>query len=158
MSIVSNATPIISLAGIKRIGLLFELFEKISVPEAVYAEIKAKKAPGFDEIDHEFFDILEIKGKEYLGFLLNELDEGEAEAIVLAKEMEADALIIDERRGYAIAHSQGINAIGTLTILLMAKQRGLIETVKPLLDGMILNGRWYSESVYATYLRKIGEL
>lgn len=158
MSIVSNATPIISLAGIKRIGLFFELFGKVSVPEAVYAEIKAKKAPGFDEIDNVFFEVLEIKGREYLGFLLNELDAGEAEAIILAKEMGADALIIDERRGYAIARSQGINAIGTLTILLMAKQRGLIETVKPLLDGMISNGRWYSKRVYAAYLRKIGEL
>jgi predicted nucleic acid-binding protein len=94
----------------------------------------------------------------YLGFLLNDLDLGEAEALLLAAEINADVLIIDERLGYQMAKSKGINAIGTLTVLLMAKQQGIIESVKPLLDDMIQKGRWYSHSVYDNFLKQIGEL
>ena len=89
--------------------------------------------------------------------MLNDLDLGEAEAILLSLEIEADVLIIDERLGYQIAKSQKINAIGTLSVLLMAKQQGLIENVKPLLDEMIQKGRWYSRKVYNNFLRQIGE-
>ena len=80
------------------------------------------------------------------------------ESILLAKEINADALIIDERTGYKIAKFQGINAIGTLSILLLSKERGLIEVVKPLLDDMIIKGRWYSSFVYENFLKQIGEL
>ncbi|HIE01361.1 MAG TPA: DUF3368 domain-containing protein [Thiotrichaceae bacterium] len=158
MKVVSNATPIISLATIDQLSLLHKLFGTIYVPKAVYQEIKAKEAFGYQEIESEYFKIAEITGTKYLGFLLNDLDLGEAEAILLSIEIEADVLIIDERLGYKIAKSQKINAIGTLSVLLMAKQQKLIESVKPLLDEMIQKGRWYSRTVYNHFLRKIGEL
>lgn len=158
MKVVSNTTPIISLSSIQQLELLRLLFRKIYIPKAVYNEIKAKKTFGYKEIDADYFEILEIKGKKYLGFLLNDLDVGEAEAIVLAKEIDADILIMDERMGYKIAKSQGIFPIRTLTVLLIAKQRGLIPSVRPLLDEMIQKGRWYSGRVYKSFLEKIGEL
>ncbi|MFV9690725.1 MAG: DUF3368 domain-containing protein [Desulfobacteria bacterium] len=86
------------------------------------------------------------------------MDRGEAEAILLAKEVQADTLIIDERIGYTIAKAQGLHVIGTLTVLLMAKEHGLISTVKPLLDEMIRKGRWYSQFVCKDFLRKTEEL
>lgn len=158
MKVVSNATPIISLATINQLSLLQKLFGKIYVPKAVYKEIKVKEAFGYQEIDSEYFQIAEITGKKYLGFLLNDLDLGEAEAILLSTEIDADVLIIDERLGYKMAKSQKINAIGTLSVLLMAKQQGLIENVKPLLDEMIQKGSWYSHAVYNNFLKQIGEL
>jgi len=158
MKVVSNATPIISLAAIEQLSLLQTLFGEIYVPKAVYEEIKAKEAFGYQEIDSEYFQIAEITtGTKYLGLLLKDLDLGEAETILLAIEMEADVLIIDERLGYQIAKSQKINAIGTLSVLLMAKQQGLIKNVKPLLDDMIQKGRWYSHAVYNHFLKQIGE-
>ena len=60
-------------------------------------------------------------------------------------------------QGYQIAKQQGLHVIGTLTVLLMAKQQGLILSVRPLLDEMIQKGRWYSQSVYHSFLRQIGE-
>ncbi|MDL1976123.1 MAG: DUF3368 domain-containing protein [Deltaproteobacteria bacterium] len=158
MKVVSNATPIISLATIGRISLLHQLFGKIYIPREVYDELKSKKAPGYQEIDAPYFQVREIQGAPYIGFLLHDLDRGEAEAILLAKELQADTLIIDERIGYAIAKAQGLHVIGTLTVLLMAKEHGLISTVKPLLDEMIRKGRWYSQFVYKDFLKKIGEL
>jgi len=157
MKVVSNTTPIISLATIDQLSLLPKLFGKIYVPTAVYQEIKAKEAFGYQEIDSEYFQIMQITGTKYLGLLRNDLDLGEAEAILLSLEIEADVLIIDEHLGYQIAKSQKINAIGTLSVLLMAKQQGLIEKVKPLLDEMIQKGRWYSDAVYNSFLKQIGE-
>ena len=101
--------------------------------------------------------MINIQGNDYLGFLLNELDRGEAEAIFLAKELNADMLIIDERMGYKIAQSQKIVSIGTLTVLQVAKEKQLIKKVKPLLDEMIEKGRWYCNAVYTQFLKQIGE-
>lgn len=158
MNVVSNATPIISLAAIGRLELCQQLFGQISIPQAVYQEIKAKKAPGHQEIDASYVRVQAIQGVLYVDLLTHELDRGEAEAILLAKELHADALIIDERAGYLIAKAQGLHVIGTLTVLLMAKEHRLIPAVKPLLDEMLRRGRWYSQRVYVDFLTKIGEL
>lgn len=158
MKTVSNATPIISLSSIGQTDLLKKLFGKILVPKAVYAEIKNKNRFGYHEIDADFFEVREIQGKIYLGFLRNDLDQGEAEAILLAKESDADILIIDERMGYNIAQSQGIFVIGTLTVLSMAKTCGYIENVRPFMDELIARGRWYSKRVYNCFLKKMKEL
>jgi len=158
MKIVSNSTPIISLATIGYIHLLPELFNIINIPKAVYNELKKKEAPGHYEVDKKYFRVQEIQGKKYLGLLLKDLDAGEAESIILAHEINAETLIIDERAGYNTAKSLRINVIGTLSVLLMAKEAGLINKVKPLLEEMIKNGRWYSISVYNNFLSEIGEL
>lgn len=157
MKVVSDATPIISLSSIHKLKLLQLLFKQIYIPKAVYKEIKSKKHFGYKEIDADWFNVSDIKGKSYLGFLLNDLDAGEAEAIVLAKEIKAEILLIDERIGYHIAKSQNIFAIVTLSVLLIAKQKGLIQSVRPLLDEMMKKGRWYSKRTYESFLDKIGE-
>lgn len=157
MIVVSNTTPIISLCSIYQVELLKKLFGKIIVSKAVYREVKGKNRFGYQEIDADFFEVRDIRGKMYLGFLTNELDQGEAESILLAKELQADILIIDERMGYKIAQSQGLFVIGTLTILAMAKTDGYIENVKPFIDTLIANGRWYSQQVYNRFLQEMGE-
>jgi len=77
---------------------------------------------------------------------------GEAETIILAKEINADLVVIDENVGYQFANNVGLTTIRTLSILLKAKQQGEIVAVKPLLDDMIAQGRWYSANVYRTFL------
>lgn len=157
-TIVSNATPVISLASADALFLFEKLFGKVIIPEAVYNEIYSARYPGYTELNSNIFEIRKISDRVSLGFLLNDLDLGEAESILLAKEINADKLIIDERLGYKIAQTQGLFVIGTLTVLLMAKQDGIITSVKPILDKMINNGRWYSKKVYEHFLKTIGEL
>ncbi len=156
--VVCNATPIISLASIRQLPLLEKLFNTIYIPEAVYDEIMRGRYPGYTELVKPPFQIKKVKQVTALQFLLNDLDLGEAETLLLAKEINADIVIIDERLGYKIAYSQGLNVIGTLSVLLMAKKQGLIPAVKPHLDDMILKGRWYSDKVYNYFLKSIGEL
>ncbi|ACF13805.1 nucleic acid-binding protein contains PIN domain-like protein [Chloroherpeton thalassium ATCC 35110] len=158
MIIVSNTTPIISLSSIGKIDILKDLFNEIIISEAVYDEIKEKKSYGYDEVELDFIKVQSIKGEIYRDLLLNQLDLGEAETIILAKEINADYVLIDENIGYKIARNSGLDVIRTLSILLKAKEKGIISEIKPLLDEMIAKGRWYSKNVYVKFLSRINEL
>ena len=158
MKIVSNTTPIISLASIGKLDLLKKLFKEVIISQAVYAEIKAREGYGYEEVESDFIKIKSIKGDIYRDLLLNQLDLGEAETIIIAKEINADFVIIDENIGYKIARNSGLNAIRTLSILLKAKEKGIIQELKPALDEMISKGRWYSKRVYESFLSRAGEL
>jgi predicted nucleic acid-binding protein len=87
-----------------------------------------------------------------------EVDEGEAEAIALAFELNADLLLIDERIGRAVASRLGIRFIGLLGVLIEARHKGLILAVKPVLDELIAGaGFWVTRELYDSVLRAAGE-
>ena len=86
------------------------------------------------------------------------LDLGESEALALYWETEADFLLIDEKRGRIIAIRNGIKTIGTIGILLASKQKGLIKSVKPLLEQLAKNGFRISETFYQQILERAEEL
>ena len=158
MKVVANTTPLISLASIGKLELLKDIFGEIIIADAVYNEIKAKRGYGYNEIDTAFIRVQSIKGIAYRDFLLNQLDLGETETIILAKEIDADFVIIDENIAYKIAKSSELNVVRTLSILLRAKEKGFVPALKPLLDEMIIKGRWYSQRVYKTILEQAGEI
>lgn len=153
MIVVSNTTPIISLASIDKIYLLKKLFDNIYIPKAVYDEIKSKDSFGFDEIDDDFFVVKEVQDRLAVNILLNDLDLGEAETIVLAKELSSDIVLIDENIGYKIASSQNLNVKRTLSLVIALKKKGYIDFVKPILDDMISKKRWISRNVYFEVLK-----
>jgi len=155
---VSNATPIISLSSIGKIELLRDIFQNIIIPQAVYDEIKAKQKDGYEEVNAQFIIVQSVTNTERALFYGNMLGMGEAQTIVLSEEIKADNTIIDENIGYAIAKDVGLNVIRTLSILLKAKELGLVSSVKPLIDEMILRKRWYSRHVYHAFLKKAGEI
>ncbi len=157
MIVVSNTTPIITLACINKIDILKHFFDKVYIPQAVYDEIKSKRAYGYREIDDDFFEVTTIKDTFAQNILLNDLDLGEAQTIVLAKELNADIVLIDETIGYNIAKSQMLNVQRILSFLIASKKKGYINEVKPLLDEMIDKGRWISGKVYRDVLRFCGE-
>ena len=158
MITVSNTTPIISLSSIGKIEILKCIFQEVIIPQAVYEEIKTKQGYGFNEADSKFIKVLSIDSGEYKLLYLDQLDRGEAETILLSKQLNADNTIIDENLGYTVAKESGLNVIRTLSILLKAKEYGIITEVKPLLDDMILKGRWYSNHVYYAFLKKANEI
>ena len=158
MKTVSNTTPIISLSSIGKIEILKDIFQEVIIPQAVYDEIKVKQGYGYNEVDLSFIKVQTIQNTEQEKILLEQLDAGEAQAIVLSQEVNADNTIIDENVGYTVAKESGLNVIRTLSILLKAKEINAISEVKPLLDEMISKGRWYSNRVYYSFLRRANEL
>jgi predicted nucleic acid-binding protein len=64
------------------------------------------------------------------------LDPGEFAALVLAVEIHADAVLVDERVGHEFALKLGLRPLGVLGILLRAKSSGLLSEVRPALDNL----------------------
>lgn len=87
-----------------------------------------------------------------------DLDAGEAESIVLAVEMNAGLLILDERLGRFHAKHASLNVTGTIGVLLKAKRAGLVKEIKPLLQELISKDVWISEKLFAEILKRSGEI
>jgi uncharacterized protein len=155
-NVVSDTGPIIALAQIGQLDRLYDLFGQILIPPAVQAEIKdetsiaAMNAAGWIQVKP-------VQAAVAVQLLREELDAGESEAIVLAQEVDADLSLFDERAATRKARKLGLKTIGTLGVILMAKNQGLIPQLKPQLDALHQTGFHMSEMLYSQVLNSAGE-
>ena len=84
------------------------------------------------------------------------IDPGETSAIALAQALGAGVLM-DDKAGCAVAKQLGIAVIGTAGVLVLAKRRGLLPKVRPLLDALIESGYFSGSNVVNEALRLSGE-
>jgi len=161
MIVVSNTSPIINLATIGQLDLLRQLYGRVVIPQAVYDEIVETGAqqPGAVQVrTSDWIETRQVSDRRLAAELEAEVDKGEAQAIVLAKELQADLLLIDERKGRRVAGRFGIRVVGLLGVLVVAKQRGHVAAVKPVLDALISQaGFWIGKSLYDQVLETMGE-
>lgn len=161
MIIVSDTSPIINLAMIGKLELLQLLFETVLIPEAVFHEITVKGAgqPGALEVQSlPWFQVRTAINRPLVTALASELDPGEAEAIALAVELDADVILLDERRGRRVAARFDLRYLGLFGILLEAKRRGLITEVKTAVEDLIVRaGFWVDEALFRRVLELAGE-
>ncbi|MFQ5686048.1 MAG: DUF3368 domain-containing protein [Candidatus Scalindua sp.] len=160
--IVSNSSPLINLSAIGEFNLLRELYEEILIPSAVWDEvvIKGKEQPGAAEVQNAKWIKKElVANMSFVEVLTLNLDKGEAEAIALAKEKNAEIILIDDKSARKIAHHLGLNYIGLLGVLREAKSRGIIRNIKGYMDLLrTVAGFWISENVYKDVLKLENEL
>lgn len=158
MDLVVNSGPLISLARIGQLELLPDLFAEIAVPRAVFEEVTQDKTqPGAEAVaGAEWLRVLEVRDIAAVERLSSSLGAGESEVLVLAQEVGATAAI-DEQRGRKRAVALGVPQTGTVGILLLAKRRGLIAAVTPLLDQLIANGVRLSGRLYDEARHLAGE-
>jgi predicted nucleic acid-binding protein len=161
--VISDTSVITNLVAIHHLHLLQPLYERILIPEAVYRELADidPPVPGTLEVQTlDWLEVLSLRDRTIADQLQNQsqLDPGESEAIALALEIKAELLLIDERRGRAIATRLGLRIIGLLGILVEAKQRSLIPSVKPLMDALIATSEFrVSQLLYEQILQMVNE-
>lgn len=140
MVIISDTSCISALLRVGQLNLLESIFEEIIIPQKVMDELFQLKNFGIDISPLQNADWVIIKNPNnnaLLNRLLIQLDEGEANAITLAIELNADLLIIDEIKGRKIASSLSINITGLAGVLILAKKEGYLKSVKPTLDKIL---------------------
>ncbi|RME56087.1 DUF3368 domain-containing protein [Candidatus Parcubacteria bacterium] len=161
MIVVSDTTPLIGLASIGRFDLLRKLFGEIYIPQAVYEEavVFGREEGGAKrEVSRaKWVKVVEVKDRLAVEVLLDELDLGEAEAIVLAREIRADWVLMDEKKGRRKVEQLGLQKIGTIGILLKAKEMGYIETLQPEVERLRENGFSISQRVVDAVLERANE-
>jgi predicted nucleic acid-binding protein len=152
---------LIGLASIQRFLLLEQLFGEIRIPQAVYDEaVVSGREVGGARREVQAATLIKtvpVKDRLAVDMLLGELDLGEAETIVLAREIGADWVLMAERKGRRKLTQLDMPTIGTLGILLKAKQVGLLSTIQPEIARLRRLGFSISHPVVEAVLRQAGE-
>ncbi len=160
MIVVANSGPLISLARVGQLNLLETLYNQLYIPLAVREEVvhKGYGLPGASMVDAaSWIQIRAIHDTVAVQLLRKELDAGESEAIILAVELQADLLLIDEARGRRVAEMRGLCKTGTLGTLIAAKKRYIISEVTPLLDDLRNAGVHMNRELYQKVRTLTGE-
>jgi len=161
MIVVSNSSPLIGLARIRKLDLINLNYGKLIVPKAVWEEvvIQGDNKLGAKEIRKAvWIETVAVENKNLALSLRQDLGAGEAESIALAIELKADLLLMDELLGRETAHYFGLKYIGVIGIILEAKRKGFIKAIKPLLDKLRDQAAFrMSDSLYKRVLSDEGE-
>ena len=158
--VVSDTSPIRALAELKLLGALGVLFAEVHVPPAVADELlhPPRRFNSVDVLSLSNTTIRKPNNQERVRELRAELDAGEAEALALAEEIRADAVLIDETIGRNVATRMGLPVLGTLGILLRARQCGICQELRPLLDALQFQHHFFlSSELRNEVLRRAGE-
>lgn len=160
-TVICNSGPLIALGGVDQLGLLRSLFGTVSIPAEVAAECQAG---GVSKVGLKAFreatwlQVIDL-GTSPDPLLTSLLDIGESRAIELALRHPASVLLMDEARGRRVARDvYGLQVVGTGRILVEAKQAGLIDSVRPLIEAVRGNGYWLADRIVTEILRRAGEV
>lgn len=161
MTIVSNTSPLINLARIGELDLLQRLYGTLVIPDAVWQEvvIDGVGLPGAAQVETgRWIKARTVKNVQLVQALRQELDAGEAEAIALALETNAELLLMDERLGRETAQHLGLSYTGLIGVFVEAKRKGIIDSIKPYLDALRdVAGFHISHALYSRVLQDEGE-
>ncbi|MBN1918274.1 MAG: DUF3368 domain-containing protein, partial [Verrucomicrobia bacterium] len=154
MIVVADTSPPLHLGRIGRLDLLPAVVGRVTVPHTVWGELvhEGTQADVLTALESAtWIDVVDDPAIHDIG-----LDPGETAAILLAEQLHADALLIDERRGRAVAATRGIAVIGTLGIVAGARRSGVLERAAPVVAELRADGFWLSEALVAEFLRGLG--
>ena len=161
MIVVADTTPLLYLSRIGQLELLRALYQQIVVPETVWREavIARPDAVGVESLRNAAWIVIsdqaERAGVEHS--LEEALDAGEAAAITLAQLLGATVLLIDERKGRAVARERGLNVRGTLGVLVEARRAGHVPSLRSMLDALRTQGFRVAPALVSEALRQVGE-
>jgi len=149
-AIIADTSCLIIYDKINELKILRDTFVELIVTDEVVEEFGGD-LPGW-------ITIQQITNKNQYFELAKNLGKGEASSIMLALELDDSLLIIDERKGRKVAEEMKIEIIGSLGVLIRAKEKGVIESVKEILNLIDKTNFRISDSIKEQILKKAGEL
>jgi len=161
MIVVSDTSPISNLIQIGKLDLLRDIFGEVMIPPIVQEEILELVSFGIDLkmfIAADWLSVHSVRDQSKITALLTDLDEGESEAIVLAQELSAEWILMDERAGTKIAEGLGLHPIGIIGVLIKAKEKGLITNVASVVEDLRTKaGFWVTDKLLMKIKKELGE-
>ena len=139
--VITSNTPLVALWVLGRLDILGDLYGEVWIPQAIQDEFLATERALRQSalLDAPWIITVPLAAPQrtrvYVG-----LDQGEAEVLALAEEHAACLVIIDERKGRRYAERMGLPLTGTLGVLLLAKERGLVPSITLLLAELRKEG------------------
>jgi hypothetical protein len=157
---VVDTEPLIFLSKLDHPDLLRSAAETVCVSQAVIDEIQAKPdeaALAVDHACHSWLSVRQVGNQQAVEILLADLGRGEAETIVLAKELEANRVVIDDLDARRYARRIGLELIGTLGLLLLARLEGKIISLGQEIERLEAAGFRAAPELVESLLLEAGE-
>ncbi len=157
-TISADASPLIMLARSGLIGLAHQVAGILVTPPAVWAECAGDPSrPGAEELlAARKARLIDVREAQWTGPDIPALDAGELAAIALAITLRCPVLM-DERLGRRVASQDGVAVVGSAGLLLMAKHKGLIPAIAPILEDWTGWGYYLSLELKAVVIARAGE-
>jgi predicted nucleic acid-binding protein len=159
--VVSDTSPLSYLSKLDRLNLLPQMFETVALPPEVLSEWERDASSTTVRRlaqNAGWLRVIAPTNQAKVTSLEERVDRGEAEAIVLAEELNADLLLIDDEDGREIANQCGLAITGVLGVLLRAKRAGLISAVRPEIERLLKETTFFcSEALFQNLLNLAGE-
>ena len=149
-----------ALSMIDRIDILRDLFELVTVPEAVHMEILEGGTTNAGLAGYRKVNWIKVRmlSNPVDPLLRTALDVGEAAVIELARELSVNFVLVDERKARKIARTiYGLHVIGSARVLVEAKRHGLLDNVGAALQAMRNGGYWIGDSIVDAALKQAAE-
>ena len=148
--VVADSSCLIVLERVGELSLLEKLFGRVRVTEQVKVE--------FGELLPDWFDVVKAADVEMLKSLQLNLDKGEATSIAYCLEQTQECLlIIDEKKGRRVAVELGLEIVGTLGLIIRARESALIDSAKKILDRMQAADFRIAPNLRQNILERFGE-
>ncbi len=163
MRVVSNTSPVSNLAIIGRLDLLRRKYGRVVIPDAVRRELARLGHPEGRvrieaALDEGWLSVEAVPDRRLLPLLRSRIDEGEAEAIELARQTEAGLLLIDDLEGRRVTAEESLPYTGLLGVLAEERLAGNIPSLKAEIDRLRSECRFFvSAKVETAILRGVGE-
>ena len=167
--LVFDATPLIYLATVERLGMVGLLGQNCVIPEPVYDEVvtvgveaghpDARRVE--QAVEDGVFEVRDVDESELVRRLEGNPNISDADASVIALAAENDGIaILDERYGRTTAETEGVETRGTVWIVLLLVRDGELsaEEAREIVDEMVEAGWYCSTDLYSRIVRKLEEM
>jgi predicted nucleic acid-binding protein len=157
MLVIADTSALLALAVCDAVEILDRLFTDVRVPPAVHREIVVPGRRAAEVLGSYLRDrVADVDLSEYV-IAGPGLGRGELEAMALYRKLSADRLLVDDVRARKVARFNGMHVVGSLGVLLTAKQRGHLDAIAPCVNRLRASEIYFGAALLQRALELAGE-